>query len=112
MFLHHPFFFKDTAPTEIYTLSLHDALPISNRHCGAHALVVLAGLEHALLGDVRVHVAAAQKGRRSEERRVGKECRSGWSAAHDEKKSAARGCAMHEETGRGSRRYRLCRWCV
>ena len=22
------FFFKDTAPTEIYTLSLHDALPI------------------------------------------------------------------------------------
>src|SRR5436305_14209610 len=25
------FFFNDTAPTEIYTLSLHDALPISNR---------------------------------------------------------------------------------
>src|SRR2546428_10373532 len=24
------FFFKDTAPTEIYTLSLHDALPISS----------------------------------------------------------------------------------
>src|SRR5258708_27167251 len=24
------FFFNDTAPTEIYTLSLHDALPISN----------------------------------------------------------------------------------
>src|SRR5262249_60322932 len=24
-----PFFFNDTAPTEIYTLSLHDALPIS-----------------------------------------------------------------------------------
>src|SRR5690349_24010288 len=23
-----PFFFNDTAPTEIYTLSLHDALPI------------------------------------------------------------------------------------
>ena len=23
------FFFNDTAPTEIYTLSLHDALPIS-----------------------------------------------------------------------------------
>src|SRR3712207_7538693 len=34
------FFFNDTATTEIYTLSLHDALPISrevvNRHnCGA-----------------------------------------------------------------------------
>src|SRR2546426_3189123 len=25
------FFFNDTAPTEIYTLSLHDALPISQR---------------------------------------------------------------------------------
>src|SRR6202171_6611539 len=27
------FFFKDTAPTEIYTLSLHDALPISLADC-------------------------------------------------------------------------------
>ena len=27
--LHFPFFFNDTATTEIYTLSLHDALPIS-----------------------------------------------------------------------------------
>src|SRR5437762_10624626 len=26
--LHSNFFFNDTAPTEIYTLSLHDALPI------------------------------------------------------------------------------------
>src|SRR2546422_11635095 len=26
------FFFNDTATTEIYTLSLHDALPISKRH--------------------------------------------------------------------------------
>ena len=32
------FFFNDTATTEIYTLSLHDALPIS--------LVVLAGSEY------------------------------------------------------------------
>src|SRR5687767_15522995 len=30
------FFFNDTATTEIYTLSLHDALPISLTHvCGA-----------------------------------------------------------------------------
>src|SRR2546422_8442596 len=28
------FFFNDTATTEIYTLSLHDALPISRRGCG------------------------------------------------------------------------------
>src|SRR2546422_1825795 len=27
------FFFNDTATTEIYTLSLHDALPISIRRC-------------------------------------------------------------------------------
>ena len=27
------FFFNDTATTEIYTLSLHDALPISTRVC-------------------------------------------------------------------------------
>ncbi len=26
------FFFNDTATTEIYTLSLHDALPISKEH--------------------------------------------------------------------------------
>src|SRR5438034_7870410 len=29
MCLHKSFFFKDTPTTEIYTLSLHDALPIS-----------------------------------------------------------------------------------
>src|SRR5438067_13936419 len=29
------FFFNDTATTEIYTLSLHDALPISVGHFGA-----------------------------------------------------------------------------
>src|SRR2546430_16756779 len=28
---YHIFFFNDTATTEIYTLSLHDALPISRR---------------------------------------------------------------------------------
>src|SRR6185436_12154678 len=33
------FFFNDTATTEIYTLSLHDALPISN--CPAHQCDVL-----------------------------------------------------------------------
>src|SRR2546422_9054554 len=29
------FFFNDTATTEIYTLSLHDALPISTKTCFA-----------------------------------------------------------------------------
>src|SRR3712207_7096337 len=31
------FFFNDTATTEIYTLALHDALPISPRRAGASA---------------------------------------------------------------------------
>src|SRR5687768_18369815 len=31
------FFFNDTATTEIYTLSLHDALPISGRGCRQRA---------------------------------------------------------------------------
>src|SRR5437763_8867972 len=29
------FFFNDTAPTQIYTLSLHDALPIFRPHAGS-----------------------------------------------------------------------------
>src|SRR5256885_17192588 len=39
------FFFNDTATTEIYTLSLHDALPISagDRHRGDHARAGDAG---------------------------------------------------------------------
>src|SRR2546426_1560992 len=32
------FFFNDTATTEIYTLSLHDALPISSAPIRSHAL--------------------------------------------------------------------------
>src|SRR4029434_5139500 len=36
---HTHFFFNDTAPTEIYTLSLHDALPISHTHTRTHTHV-------------------------------------------------------------------------
>src|SRR2546430_15285800 len=59
------FFFNDTATTEIYTLSLHDALPIFRR-----AARVLRGRHH--LRDelrVRVRLPARQHGRlaRSEE---------------------------------------------
>src|SRR2546427_931288 len=35
--IHSFFFFNDTATTEIYTLSLHDALPISGMPYRAHA---------------------------------------------------------------------------
>src|SRR5947207_5268789 len=42
------FFFNDTATTEIYTLSLHDALPIYVRldasFCGAHVALASAGI--------------------------------------------------------------------
>src|SRR2546430_5702943 len=34
LFIFFFFFFNDTATTEIYTLSLHDALPISLDHVG------------------------------------------------------------------------------
>src|SRR5205809_1535511 len=37
------FFFNDTAPTEIYTLSLHDALPILNFDGGGSTTMVVDG---------------------------------------------------------------------
>src|SRR5256885_12985307 len=59
------FFFNDTATTEIYTLSLHDALPICHRddhtaehggtHLRPHAVILLALLmvpRKPSLGDV------------------------------------------------------------
>src|ERR1039457_1435771 len=73
------YFFKDTAPTEIYTLSLHDALPISGTpnpepdRMGPAVAVVSGG---------RVYIVD-----RSEERRVGKECRFRWSPYHYKKKN-------------------------
>src|ERR1022692_916247 len=40
------FFFNDTATTEIYTLSLHDALPISLKTVGLLTLMAQSGLGH------------------------------------------------------------------
>src|SRR3712207_9509097 len=40
-------FFNDTAPTEIYTLSLHDALPILGRDDAQLALRLIARGSHA-----------------------------------------------------------------
>src|SRR3712207_9187986 len=96
------FFVNDTATTEIYTLSLHDALPIwlparvdPRLGPGGGLLdaqlgdAVVDGLRHAaVLGDLLdVRPGAAGQGvgqllHRSEERRVGKECRSRWSPYH------------------------------
>src|SRR5260221_14572999 len=83
------FFFNDTATTEIYTLSLHDALPIFrvilrcveelDRYCAnAELLETICSLE--ALGLATFRRVLDQD--RSEERRVGKECRSRWSPYH------------------------------
>src|SRR3989337_2604942 len=42
------FFFNDTATTEIYTLSLHDALPIYVTGAAAPELVVMRRMRHAV----------------------------------------------------------------
>src|SRR3712207_9073901 len=117
-------FFNDTATTEIYTLSLHDALPISiligtlatvlgivltpalvgafgtGAEVADHAetylaiaflgttpLLVMLAATGVLRGlqDTRTPLRVAVVGNgstRSEERRVGKECRSRWSPYH------------------------------
>src|SRR3712207_8159817 len=62
-------FFNDTATTEIYTLSLHDALPISDpaspHHDGADELDRLD--KAAATGELRFRIAVAAVTGRSEE---------------------------------------------
>src|SRR5215813_13430026 len=50
------FFFNDTATTEIYTLSLHDALPILSPRLVGHAVIggSARGAEHRDLGDAAI----------------------------------------------------------
>src|SRR5437762_9798808 len=62
---------RDTSVTGVQTC----ALPISSRHRGPRG--------PARPGRSRARTEA--RGARSEERRVGKECRSGWSRYHDKK---------------------------
>src|SRR6266436_8165059 len=52
------FFFNDTATTEIYTLSLHDALPISGAHFNPAVSLVFA-LKRELTGrDTALYIGA------------------------------------------------------
>src|SRR3712207_7049319 len=73
------FFFNDTATTEIYTLSLHDALPICGRHepVGEDGADVApgggAGLPHLQLGAAQR--ALAQREARLAERQDRKSTR-------------------------------------
>src|SRR5690242_21057684 len=48
------FFFNDTATTEIYTLSLHDALPISLAHRAQEDVLTLAGVVAGDGGEVEL----------------------------------------------------------
>src|SRR5687767_15881110 len=48
------FFFNDTATTEIYTLSLHDALPISALGADRHADVVVMLQDDFVALDLRI----------------------------------------------------------
>src|SRR5438132_10216903 len=61
------FFFNDTATPEIYTLSLHDALPISHTSPVASAQVKSAVLLAGLYADgpVSVHEPAPSRDRKS-----------------------------------------------
>src|SRR2546430_14846774 len=59
------FFFNDTATTEIYTLSLHDALPISLPHFEPQGAPFAADVRPS--GHNRMAVAHRRRARRSEE---------------------------------------------
>src|SRR2546425_269056 len=78
------FFFNATATTEIYSLSLHVALPISaSLFSPASCSPQLAGSATPCSATVSLTATgSAVAGSRSEERRVGKECRSRWSPYH------------------------------
>src|SRR5699024_12624466 len=78
------YFFPAPSPTHIYTLSLHDALPISlisisfkyrTYLLNNFALHVFSKL---VFKNSAVCILSTRALERSEERRVGKECRSRW----------------------------------
>src|SRR5438045_8820708 len=60
------FFFNDTAPTEIYTLSLHDALPISGVRGGIVDRDLVAGARALEDRSVSEHRAARSEEHTSE----------------------------------------------
>src|SRR3712207_7840661 len=65
--VYHDFFFNDTATTEIYTLSLHDALPIFACGRTGHGHDVIRGRpsrERVKSTPPRVHRAFTSRGRR------------------------------------------------
>src|SRR5256885_14610958 len=63
MLLTHVFFFNDTATTEIYTLSLHDALPISAQPDPPGDLQHRGGAQHRARAHA-LHLAPDRRDRR------------------------------------------------
>src|SRR2546426_6219922 len=62
------FFFNDTATTEIYTLSLHDALPISaGRPVNSKPVARATGLFAVIDGHLQLLAGPERRGDRSEE---------------------------------------------
>src|SRR2546421_5938744 len=62
------FFFNDTATTEIYTLSLHDALPISGASfSGRDVVLLLGGLFLLAKSVLEIHQTLEGPASRSEE---------------------------------------------
>src|SRR3712207_7050243 len=69
LFLFHFFFFNDTATTEIYTLSLHDALPIfrfkpSLEYTASLSLIFLTTFSSSTFLYFRSHAATDRKSTR------------------------------------------------
>src|SRR3712207_142379 len=56
------FFFNDTATTEIYTLSLHDALPILRMTCASSRLSPPARLRPRCEADEQTHARSDPRG--------------------------------------------------
>src|SRR6266702_8463375 len=56
------FFFNDTATTELYTLSLHDALPISTRNSSLAPVPAVGGLTFQALHSRNFHTCAIATG--------------------------------------------------
>src|SRR2546423_697052 len=74
------FFFNDTATTEIYTLSLHDALPITGKDVNSHT--VLDGIITTIMATIqRINIIGSREGsrnrRRLEANQTGKKFRVG-----------------------------------
>src|SRR3712207_7408787 len=63
----YSFFFNDPATTEIYTLSLHDALPICEEGGDGAHLLVPGGQQEGRRPAVRFHARRVEAGLRSEE---------------------------------------------